>query len=672
MNFAKGILESRKQHYKKLRSVLRPIPLNTPTNIEIGLGRFIRVTLFDANHCAGAVMFLIEDEQTAVLYTGDIRSEIWWVNNLARNPAMLLYSSGIRRLDNMYLDTTFATKSDRFRSFPPKAAGIKELLEQILKFPEETVFHFNAWTLGYEDVWIAISSALNTPVHVDDYKLRLYGSLASDKSSLFQYPEGPSLVGFTNGNHFQRGCLTDDRSVRFHSCEHGTGCPASNSSKTVYITPIINKDKTGEILPESGAGNGGADLIHNHPLLELNDSRSIELLLEMCNEKVKDFALRSKIREMIDRAADTNEQTMFLANVTLQDSEGHIEMGELVDALIDLARSRQRDDSACTNKNNTNDTMRTNEGPRRINFAYSRHSSYEELCKLVSTFRPRDIYPCTTDWLEWSWASSIENLFGHLSDMVLAHDQEMESLETHRARMESKKRLRSPSNSPGQMSFEGDNEQSSQRLPHAFKRNFSHGLRASSVPNGQSFHADKNQMAAELRRAFENRFESIEGDAKPQISTCSNGRTAGRTDVMLNNNLNSLSQGEDRHVQELLSCQSCDQGEHLDGAQAEAMKFSDDELTDSNSQAQEAKKRPPFQNVVISEAKEDGKEGSQITLSDSYFDSQLVDMLSEEHTSKVQHRKQAYKATQTLNSAWDQEHMLVSSGADHGELETEL
>jgi hypothetical protein len=33
----------------------------------------IQVTLFDANHCAGAVMFLIEDQGNAILYTGDIR-----------------------------------------------------------------------------------------------------------------------------------------------------------------------------------------------------------------------------------------------------------------------------------------------------------------------------------------------------------------------------------------------------------------------------------------------------------------------------------------------------------------------------------------------------------------------------------------------------------------------
>jgi Cft2 family RNA processing exonuclease len=73
MNFSKGILESRRLHYKHLTKLLRPIPLDTPTEIELTPLLSIRVTLLDANHCAGAVMFLIEGDGKAVLYTGDIR-----------------------------------------------------------------------------------------------------------------------------------------------------------------------------------------------------------------------------------------------------------------------------------------------------------------------------------------------------------------------------------------------------------------------------------------------------------------------------------------------------------------------------------------------------------------------------------------------------------------------
>lgn len=126
-------------------------------------------------------MFLIEDEAKAILYTGDIRckllykivvsfiltmfaAELWWVNSIVRNPVVIPYTHGQKRLGKIYLDTTFATKEDIYRKFPSKSVGLAELLNKVSKYPKETVFHFNAWTLGYEDVWIALSSFLRSQV----------------------------------------------------------------------------------------------------------------------------------------------------------------------------------------------------------------------------------------------------------------------------------------------------------------------------------------------------------------------------------------------------------------------------------------------------------------------------------------------------------------------------
>ena len=86
MNLAKGILESRVQTYRHLSKLLKTIPLDTPTVIELRPEYEIRVTLLDANHCVGAVMFLMEGQGKAILYTGDIRSEVWWLNQLVQNP----------------------------------------------------------------------------------------------------------------------------------------------------------------------------------------------------------------------------------------------------------------------------------------------------------------------------------------------------------------------------------------------------------------------------------------------------------------------------------------------------------------------------------------------------------------------------------------------------------
>ena len=96
-------------------------------------------------------------------------AETWWVNSLARDPILIPYKNGLRRLDKVYLDTTFATKEDIYRRFPTKADGIQELLTKVTAYPKDTVFYFNSWTFGYEDVWRSLASVLDSQVHLTYY-----------------------------------------------------------------------------------------------------------------------------------------------------------------------------------------------------------------------------------------------------------------------------------------------------------------------------------------------------------------------------------------------------------------------------------------------------------------------------------------------------------------------
>lgn len=73
---------------------------------------------------------------------------------------MVEYSSGLKTLDRIYLDTSF-TEDVVFQS---KAEGLREVIEKVSKYPKETKFHFSAWTYGYEEVWIALAKALDTRV----------------------------------------------------------------------------------------------------------------------------------------------------------------------------------------------------------------------------------------------------------------------------------------------------------------------------------------------------------------------------------------------------------------------------------------------------------------------------------------------------------------------------
>ena len=91
-------------------------------------------------------------------------AESWWISSLTRHPALVPYACGLKTLDNIYLDTTFAVKSNIYRHFPSKAEGIKELLEKLGRYSQDTIFYLRAWTFGYEEVWQALSAFLNSKV----------------------------------------------------------------------------------------------------------------------------------------------------------------------------------------------------------------------------------------------------------------------------------------------------------------------------------------------------------------------------------------------------------------------------------------------------------------------------------------------------------------------------
>lgn len=173
---------------------------------------------------------------------------------------------------------------------------------------------------------------------MDKYKYRLYKSLASETLGQNPSHEGAALFGFTCGNRYQQGCLTDDQTVRLHSCEHGMGCPASSSPNTVYITPIITRSADGEILHELGAGGGGGDLVRAH-LLELSNTEATMELMKLCSDNIQNGEARTKTIAMITRALGTEAKTMSLESLRIGENDESMPLEELARRLGKLGGS---------------------------------------------------------------------------------------------------------------------------------------------------------------------------------------------------------------------------------------------------------------------------------------------------------------------------------------------
>ncbi len=109
------------------------------------------------------------------------------------------------------------------------------------------------------------------------------------------------LFGFQLGNRPQSGCLTDDHEARLHICERGTGCPVLDQDDVVYITPVVSRSITGEIVPEMGAGGGAADLLQSHEL-DLDSSQDVLTLTRLCSEKMIDKELGAHVLKSISEA----------------------------------------------------------------------------------------------------------------------------------------------------------------------------------------------------------------------------------------------------------------------------------------------------------------------------------------------------------------------------------
>ncbi|KAI5843903.1 hypothetical protein DFP73DRAFT_69270 [Morchella snyderi] len=413
-NLAKGVLESRRCQYMEKKNKLKVIPMETPTVIELDSERSIRVTMFDANHCPGAVMFLIEGDGKAVLYTGDVRAELWWVDYLARHPLLIPYTTGIKRLDKIYLDTTFIDQKIKNQVFSPKREGIRELIETIGKYPSDTIFHLNTWTFGYEDVWVALAAAFNTQIHLSKYHFRLFSFISAPEV----YPSGPYLRGYKFGNANVKGCLTTNPEVRFHSCERKSGCMGLEGKKNVvWITPVIVK--IGDIdIHEAGSGD-----LENQDDLELYEDQ-LQLLLDALGKNID-----SSIKGLLQSARSTRKQVLPLAinegeeghDISLEELLAKLSQSALGPGFIPDARISISDGKSLPNK---------------ITFPYSRHSSYSELRGLVALFRPRDIYPCVVDTQLWDESKTMENLFGDLCEgEVFTHDEMMKKILNEKLRI---------------------------------------------------------------------------------------------------------------------------------------------------------------------------------------------------------------------------------------------
>ncbi|VAH47488.1 unnamed protein product [Triticum turgidum subsp. durum] len=128
----------------------------------------MKVTFLEANHCPGAALihFCLSDGKT-YLHTGDFRAS----KSMQLHP---LLQTG--RISLLYLDTTYCNPKYKF---PPQEDVIDFVVrtaQRYLKKQPKTLIVVGAYSIGKENVYLAISQALEVPIYTDASRRRILHS----------------------------------------------------------------------------------------------------------------------------------------------------------------------------------------------------------------------------------------------------------------------------------------------------------------------------------------------------------------------------------------------------------------------------------------------------------------------------------------------------------------
>lgn len=133
---------------------------------SVSLANNARVTAIDANHCPGALMFLVDTGRRRILHTGDFK-----LNDRIRSLA-----GDLGVIDLLCVDCTY--NEPRYR-FPPQSECIDRILAEVGRHPNKEVF-IGIYSLGKDKILDALFRVFKQPIYMSRDELRLYKAIKLD------------------------------------------------------------------------------------------------------------------------------------------------------------------------------------------------------------------------------------------------------------------------------------------------------------------------------------------------------------------------------------------------------------------------------------------------------------------------------------------------------------
>uniref|UniRef100_A0A0E0P8M2 DNA repair metallo-beta-lactamase domain-containing protein n=1 Tax=Oryza rufipogon TaxID=4529 RepID=A0A0E0P8M2_ORYRU len=213
----------------------------------------VSVTLLEANHCPGAALihFCHGDGKT-YLHTGDFRAS----KSMQLHP---LLQRG--QINLLYLDTTYCNPKYKF---PPKEDVIDfavRTAKRYLQKEPKTLIVVGAYSIGKENVYLAISKALQVPIYTDASRRHILHSFGwSDLSKMICSDSQSSSLHVLPLSSLRHEKYLETLKQRFLAvlAFRPTGVPYSEHSSFSELREFVMFLRPQKVIPTVNVGNAAS------------------------------------------------------------------------------------------------------------------------------------------------------------------------------------------------------------------------------------------------------------------------------------------------------------------------------------------------------------------------------------------------------------------------------
>ncbi|XP_003220546.1 5' exonuclease Apollo [Anolis carolinensis] len=280
------------------------------------------VTLIDANHCPGSVMFLFEGYFGIILYTGDFR----YSPNMQQEEAL----KNKKLINTLYLDNT-----NCYPSFvlPSRETATEQIKEVIRAHPSHLV-KIGIYTLGRESLLVELAHEFHTWIVVSPRRLEIMHLLGLD--DVFTSEEWAGRIHAVDFSEIRQATMISWNQIHPTIAVLPTSRPVKINHPGAYVVPYSDHSSFEELL-EFVAWLKPCSII---PVVK---SETCQIHFQQYLTPWNGSVLESRVPESVTRFMQSSRKWERPFKVQKQTSMHHVPRGVLFESLEECIHPIEND-----------------------------------------------------------------------------------------------------------------------------------------------------------------------------------------------------------------------------------------------------------------------------------------------------------------------------------------